>query len=118
MEITGEGESRTGTEGAIEGLLGAVLCEMTLPCASLVARALARKLLWNLNIFLCRNRKSSPSTLQYGCLERCRNVFSVRVPGELSWLDFPQKPTLRQDVRASYVLGGKTQKTLLGECKQ
>ena len=34
MEITGEGESRTGTEGAIEGLLGVVLCEMTLPCTS------------------------------------------------------------------------------------
>lgn len=43
MEIAGEEESRTGTGGAIIGLLGAVLCEMTLPCASLRARSLARQ---------------------------------------------------------------------------
>lgn len=43
MEIIGEGESRTGTGGAIIGLLGVVLCEMTLPCASPKARSLARE---------------------------------------------------------------------------
>ena len=85
MEIIGEGESRTGTGGAIIGLLGVVLCEMTLPCASLRAISSQRA-----NIFLCRNRKSSPSTLQYGCLEKCRNFFSVKRPADCLGLNSPR----------------------------
>ena len=42
------------------------------------------------NVFLCRNRKSSPSTLQYGCLEKCGNFFSVKRPRDCLDLNFPR----------------------------
>lgn len=115
-EIAGEGESRTDPEHAFEGLLGCF--SLTSLWAFLRVRSLARKQLGNCNLFLCRNRKYSPSPLQYGCLQRCGSVPRVKVPGEPLWLDFPQKLTLRQYLRASYVLGRWFQIRLSGGCKQ